>query len=172
MLQLKLTRMWKESLVHCSKIKYSCPLILFSRNISNPHSNLWSGLYQGILPFPLYTHENMSTNQQNERICHQIFKQRLNKLELVLLLTCGIPEYFGSRSKEVLFLRVDWKCCMLHGRNQRSNPFDVQACIQQFCLPEKNKFISTIMFAILPGVYPSHQSTKTRYSRSPHNHNN
>ena len=76
MKQLKLTTMWKDSLLPCSRLKYSYPLTLFWHSMPNHQSNRWSELYQGNLPFPVFAYENGSMNQQSDRILRRILEQR------------------------------------------------------------------------------------------------
>ena len=88
-----------------------------------------------------------------------------------ILLTCGILGNLYNRSKEVLSVLVDWKCCMLLWRIRNLSPSGVPACIQLLCWP-KIKQISHQFFDVLPGVCENFlQSTKTHSSRLPRIHN-
>ena len=55
----KLTRMWKENLVHCSKLEFPYPITQFWRSILKDNHSLSSKLYQRSLPFLMCLYANM-----------------------------------------------------------------------------------------------------------------
>ena len=99
-------------------------------------------------------------------------KVQLNQLEWVRVLTCGIPWYLYCRSKEELFLLVDWRCYMRRSINQRSSPFDVQACNQQFCLPKIEQisiqhYVSSITWRLYGFSPPKYQNSLFKVAQQP-----